>query len=276
MKHSFRLPIGAVSVLGAMLAFAQSAGAAPASSAVTTPDAIYWRSASNPNVVQWFARLETTLTPVVPSPPGVERWRASVVLKKPVHPDPATLNPAWAGKVLVPYVLTPAAECTLTRDPSMRFVTQETFARGRDIGAADDAPVCSFTFRLGDANADATLANLRAQASAETLVTRAMHVTVPGTRPIAWADLQTPLAKLLGGSPSPITRGEAMFLVGVVAGENADVAGALSSADPSVRAAFADSALGALFTGGGDRWTLNTAPVVGTYDLPGQESVYDL
>ncbi len=271
MKFHWILAVAAES---AMLALSSPASAAELSF-VTTRDAVYWRSPSNADVVQWFPRLKTTLTPVLPSPPGVERWRAAVVLNKPIHPDVAALNPSWARKVLVPFVVTPTKECSLTRDPSMHFVTQEVFASGRDVGAADASPVCAFTLRLPTENAEAALALMQASANAETLIMRSIRLTVPTVQSVGWSELQSPLALLLAGA-APVTHDEALFLVGVVSGQNADVASALKAAGPAARYTFGEQAVRTLFSGNADGLVLEGQAVGGAYDLAGPEVVYDL
>lgn len=247
-------------------------------SVLETDDAYFFESTSNPSVVFYFPKMMTTVFRSEPVFPGVERWRAAVVLKKLSSRDPGALNTAWAGKILRPYSIKLTSECALTRDPAMRSVQTSITALNRDLSGAESTPVCEFLFRLPSAGVDAKIEALTEQAKVGTLITKAFDLAVRTDRAFAWNPLLTSLQTLVSDPPdaaiapnAAFTPSEARVLVARAVGQDAALAASLSAVSDADKQAFFDAAMGKLFAQESGGLTVVAHPVDGEFVLSSVE-----
>ena len=168
------------------------------------------------------------------------------------------LPPEWTGKSLVPFIIRPTTECTLTRLPEMRFVVQEVNALGHDVSSANP-PVCRFSFRLPTVVTPDLQQRLDALVSSDTLVKRTLELDLQVEASIAWTQVRAAVADALSASSldPEITSDQARSVV-----ERALDSPALAVVRAAVTAsehqAFVDAALNNLFVQAADNATLVT------------------
>jgi hypothetical protein len=254
MKHLSAM----VLALGAALAGVGPAHAATtpvvATGLVETPHAVFFQPAAYPNVVWYFSKSELKLTTVDPVQPAGTFWRAAIVLEHLGAEDLAALPAEWMGKSIVPYIVRPTTECTLTRLPEMRFVVQEIKAQNHDITPANPNSVCRFTYRLPTVQPADLQARLAALVESDTLVLRDLHVDVRVDARIAWSIVHAAVAAELaggegegeGGSPA-LTLAQAQGAIDTALASLALREVAVSVTDAE-RDAFVAAALAALYT----------------------------
>jgi hypothetical protein len=201
-----------------------------ATAVVETQEAVFFQPIDFPDIVWFLPHSEEKMFPAEPQLPGQDYWRAAVVLKKVSLHDPGQLRPEWAGKTLKPYILRPDTECVLHKTPEMHFVFQEVKAKGHDISAANEAPVCQFSFKLQGLVGPATIADLEAKASDGKLIDKDLTLHLRQASTVPWAQVYAAVQDALGKqSSSLMTTDEAQ----------AAVAKALASASlAAVRAAM--------------------------------------
>jgi hypothetical protein len=170
-----------------------------ATGVVETPDAVFFQPSQFSTVVWFFPRTELSLTIVQPQLPTGTNWRAAIVFRPITADDLAMLPPEWAGKAMVPFILRPTTECTLTRLTEMRFVTEDIIALGHDISSANP-PVCRFNFRLPTVMTADLQARLDALVNGDTLVQRTLNLDLQVEASIAWADVYAAVADALNAS----------------------------------------------------------------------------
>jgi hypothetical protein len=238
---------------------------------VETADAYFFESPSN-DIIFYFPKMITTLVRSQPEVPGVERWRAAVVLAALSNRDPGAVNAAWAGKIARPYNITLNSECTLTRDAEMRSVQQSIKALHRDLSGAESTPVCEFIFRLPSNGSNTKIEALKAQAEAGTLITKSFSMAIHVERYFAWAPLLTALRTLVAKNPGiPLSQEEARVLIGGAAALDPILAATLAAAPESSNQAFVDTALATLFVKSKDTMVVTSAVVNGNFLLAFEE-----
>jgi hypothetical protein len=241
--------------LVALLAGAASSAQAaplPVSAVVETPEALFFQPVAYPGVVWYFPRSEARLFAVQPPVPGANYWRAAVALVEVDTSDLAALRPEWLGKSPVPYIVRPASECALNRQPEMRFVQQEIRAQGRDTSAASPLPACQFVFRLPPTISPELAARLEALVSTGSLVTRDFRVSLELRAAVAWSIVHGAVAAALEDgeeADGELTPEQATAAVeSALASEALAVVSSAMTADE--RSAFVDAALATLFEAG--------------------------
>ncbi len=239
--------------LSLVLVLAGTAAAGPAladpirvTGVVETDHAVFFQPAEFPDVVWFFARTELSVTIVPPQVPAGTFRRAAIVFKSITSDDVAHLPEGWATKSFVPFIIRPTTECSLTRLPEMRFVTQDVHALGHDITSANP-PACRFSFRLPTVLSPDLEARLDALITSDTLVTRALPLDLAVEAGIAWSDVLAAVAAALGDGPTTgLTREEARAAIeGALAGP--ELAVVRTSVTPDEARAFVDAALAKLF-----------------------------
>lgn len=225
---------------------------------VETPNAVFFQPLQSPSVVWFFPRTELSFTIVPPQLPTGTFWRAAIVFRPITADDLAMLPPEWADKSLVPFIIRPTTECTLTRLPEMRFVIQEINALGHDVSSANP-PVCRFSFRLPTVVTPDLQRRLDALVSSDTLVKRTLELDLQVEASIAWTQVRAAVADALSASSldPEITSDQARSVV-----ESALDGPALAAVRAAVTAsehqAFVDAALDNLFVEAADDATLVT------------------
>jgi hypothetical protein len=271
MKHLFAIAFA----LGAALAGTQAARAATpvlATAIVETPHAVFFQPVSSPNVVWYFTKSDLKLTVVDPVVPSGTYWRAAVVLERLGPEDLAALPEEWTGKSIVPYIVRPTTECTLTKLDEMRFVVQEIRALNHDITPANPTSVCRFTYRLPTVQSPDLQARLAALVADGTLIKRDLHVDVRTEAKVAWADVHAAVAAALAGggessavAPAPLSRedAEAAIATALASPALAQVAAAITEDE---KTALVAASLSALFTANpaGTEYHLVTSAPSGT------------
>lgn len=189
---------------------ARAAAQVEVSAFVRTDTAVYFQPSAQPNVVWYVPFVETRVFPVDPPYPGVNYWRAAVVMKPGATASPGDLRPDWAGKAIVPYVLRPASECVFNKLLETRFVQQEVRASGRDVSAASAAPVCQFSFRVPATVPPA----LFERAAAGTLIAYRLALALEHAPRVAWARVYAAVLATLGeAAGAPMALSEARDVV---------------------------------------------------------------
>jgi hypothetical protein len=274
MKHLFAMVLASGLALAAAGPAYATNTPVVATGIVETPHAVFFQPAAYPNVVWYFSKSELKLTVVDPVQPAGTFWRAAIVLEHVDATDLAALPTAWTGKSIVPYIVRPTTECTLTRLPEMRFVVQELKAQNHDITPANPNTVCRFTYRLPTVQPADLQARLAALVDSDTLVLRDLHVDVRVDSRISWADVHGAVAAVLadgegegeGGGPSALTRAQAEGAIDTALASLVlrDVASSVSDAE---RQAFVDASLATLYTvnTAGTEYHLVTVAPLGTF-----------
>jgi len=255
--------------LSLVLVLAATAAAGPAladpihvTGVVETDHAVFFQPSEFPDVVWFFVRTELSVTIVPPQVPAGTFRHAAIVFKSITSDDVAQLPEEWTTKSFVPFIIRPTAECSLTRLPEMRFVTQDVHALGHDITSANP-PVCRFSFRLPTVLSPDLETRLDALITSDTLVTRVLPLELEVEAGIAWTDVLDAVAVALGDRPTTgLTREEARAAIedALTSPELAVVRAAVT---PDEERAFMDAALANLFTARSSDTALNlvtTAP----------------
>lgn len=228
---------------------------------VETPNAVFFQPLQSPSVVWFFPRTELSFTIVPPQLPTGTFWRAAIVFRPITADDLAMLPPEWADKSLVPFIIRPTTECTLTRLPEMRFVIQEINALGHDVSSANP-PVCRFSFRLPTVVTPDLQQRLDALVSSDTLVKRTLELDLQVEASIAWTEVRAAVADALSASSldPEITSDQARSVV-----ESALDGPALAAVRAAVTAsehqAFVEAALNNLFAEAADNASLVTLAI---------------
>jgi hypothetical protein len=247
-------------VLGCVVGAARPAHAdtTRVSGVVETANAVFFQPSQFPSVVWFFPRTELSFTVVPPQLPTGTFWRAAIVFR-PITPDDlAMLPPDWAGKSKVPFIIRPTTECTLTRLPEMRFVTQEVNALGHDISSANP-PVCRFSFRLPTVMTPDLQQRLNALVSSDTLVGRTLNLDLQIEASIAWTEVRAAVADALDAASlgTELTADQARTVI-ESALDSPALTAVHTAATASEQQAFVGAALANLFVQAADDANLLT------------------
>jgi hypothetical protein len=225
---------------------------------VETPHAVFFQPAQFPTVVWFFPRTELSFTVVPPQLPTNTAWRAAVVFQPITDDDLAMLPTTWSAKALVPFIIRPTTECTLTRLPEMRFVTEDIVALGHDISSANP-PVCRFNLRLPTVMTPDLQQRLNRLVRTDTLVERTLNLDLDVEASITWSDVYAAVAMVLVGSDagSTLTVDEARAAIETALASPA-LAAVRTSATAEERQAFVDAALATVFVRAADSASLVT------------------
>jgi hypothetical protein len=216
---------------------------------VETANAVFFQPSQFPNVVWFFPRTELSFTMVPPQQPTGTFWRAAIVFKHVTQDDLAQLPADWATRSFVPFIIRPTTECTLTRLPEMRFVTQEIRALGHDVSSANPT-VCRFSLRLPTVMSPDLQDRLNALVNSDTLVHRVLDLELDVEVSIAWTDVLAAVTAALGETaPAVLTREEARAAIAdaLASPALAEVRAAVTATEAD---AFIDAAVANLFTSG--------------------------
>jgi len=247
-------------VLGCLVGAAHPAhaDATRVSGVVETPNAVFFQPSQFPAVVWFFPRTKLSFTMVPPPLPTGTFWRAAIVFRPVTADDLAMLPPEWVGKSLVPFIIRPTTECTLTRLPEMRFVIQDVDALGHDVSSANP-PVCRFSFRLPTVMTPDLQQRLNALVNSDTLVERTLDLDLEVEASIAWTEVRAAVADALDAASfgTEVTADQARTVI-----ERALASPALASVRTAVTAseqqAFVDATLANLFVHSAGSATLLT------------------
>ncbi|WP_394831411.1 hypothetical protein LVJ94_33355 [Pendulispora rubella] len=271
MKHLLRVLNGLAVVAASILAQGPAAAAdAPdgtARAVVETNEAVFFelKDAAHANIVYFIPRTETTVTPFSPDPDD-DHWTAAVRFKTVTNRDLPSLYPDWRGKTLRPFIVRPASECVLHVSSPVRSVEQYSFAKDRDISAADTVPICDFVFRIPLADPSAVVASLKQQATAGTLIDKDVKVVLAAQgQSIPWKPLYQDLLARRSIPGERLEKDDALLSLGIAVRASAPWV-SYAALPPSDKTAFRVQAFSALFSGGTGGYVLVSQEPAGGFN----------